>query len=306
MDTDARVSEGIQFAPLTAVIGAEVTGCELDIPLQLETAEAIYQGLLDYSVLVFRNQRLSPAAQIALAESIGPVMPHHPFFPSIDGYLPVAVIEDNSHSAPENECWHSDMSPMEVPPYGSVLRAVELPDVGGDTLWCSMYAIYDALPKATRARIEGLFAVHDMQRGYASIVDNGKSDTRGDVLSEWGANAGYQQFHRLAFEHPATHRKLIYANGSYTSHINAIDAAESDAILAEIYALISQPKFQLRVRWTPDTVVLWDNWATQHYAVGDHFPNRRVMHRVTIAQNYRSPYGPVHRNGTASNPDVTT
>lgn len=287
------VADSIRFKPLTGAIGAEVEGIDLNAPLSESAADTIYQGLLDYLVLFFRDQDLQPEAHLALAESIGRVMPCHPFYPSVDGFGPIAVIEDSQTSPPENEIWHSDMSPMGVPPFGSVLHAVELPPIGGDTLWCSMYAVYDALSPELKARIKDIFAVHDLHVGYASNLGNGKSDTRRDVLSEWGSNQGYQKHHPVVLEHPGSGRPLIYANASYTSHLHGIDATESQAILATIYTLIQQPRFQVRLHWTPGTIALWDNLSTQHLAIGDHFPMRRVMHRVTIAENRRAPYRPI-------------
>lgn len=151
----------------------------------------------------------------------------------------------------------------------------------------------NALPDECKDRWKDLVAVHDLHFGYESVLDNGKSETRSDVLSQWGDESGYLQGHPLVLKHPGTLDPLIYANASYTAHIDGVSSAESDSILACVYALIHQPQFQVHIRWRPHTVVLWDNLSTQHCAVGDHFPRRRVMHRVTIAENRRAPYEPL-------------
>jgi len=203
----------IKFERLTGAIGAEVSGIDLNAPLGAATCETIYHGLLEHLVLVFRNTGIEPGAQVRLAESLGPVMPFHPFYPSVEGQPPVAVIEDNAQSEPENACWHSDMSAMKVPPFGSVLSAQVIPPYGGDTLWCSMYAVYEALPEETRSLLENRFGVHDMHYGYEDVLDNGKSDTRAADLEDWGSEQGHQSQHALIMHHPATGRPLISRTG---------------------------------------------------------------------------------------------
>ena len=152
----------------------------------------------------------------------------------------MAIIADGPDSPPENAVWHSDMSPFKPPPFGSVLQARVTPPVGGDTLWCSMTAICQALPASVRAALEGRVAVHDLEYGYRGNLDNGKMENRAGALRDTDDDQ------RLS-RHPVM-------------------------------------RFQMRVRWQPGTVVVYDNLATQHHAVGDHFPAVREMNRVTIGE----------------------
>ena len=241
-------------------------------------------------MLVFRDAHITPEAQTALAASLGPIMPVHPFYPSVDGHPPIAIIEDTAESKPENAEWHSDMSAMKEPPFGCILHGRVIPPVGGDTLWCSMYAVHDALPEDLRAKLKDAYAVHDIRAGYDTRLDNGKDGDRAETLENWGAEQGNEVLHKLIMPHPATGRPLIYANVSYTSRITGLEPDESRAVLKQIYELIDKPDFQVRVKWRPGTVVMWDNFATQHYAVGDHFPAHRQMNRITVARDRRAPY----------------
>lgn len=271
----------LRFERLTAAIGAIAHDADLSLPIRSQTADGLLEGLLTHHVLVFPEAHLSPEVQIALAECVGPVWPRHPFFPSVEGAPAAAIIADGPHSPPENAEWHSDMSPSNPPPFASVLQARIIPEVGGDTLWCSMSAVHDSLSDEVREKLEGLVAVHTLDHAYLRNLDNGKLENRADVLENTPADQRLSR-HPVIMVHPATGRALVYVNDSFTSHIEGVSRDESLSLLQHIYSLIGQPGHQMRLRWQPGTVVIYDNFATQHHAVGDHFPAVREMNRVTV------------------------
>lgn len=280
------MNSSLVFEPLSAAIGASVRGVDLNRASD-GVYQEIYEALLKYSVLVFRDQALTPEAHVALAESLGPLRPRHPFFPSVAGFDPIAIIADSEESPPENEIWHADMTADPVPPFGSVLHIQTVPPVGGDTLWCSMYAVHDALSPELRRFLATLHAVHDTEFAYATIQNNNKASDRTAALRQKGATEGNRFRHPVCMPHPSTGRPVVFVNAAFTTHIEGLAKAESDAILDRVNRLIATPRFQMRLKWAPGTVAIFDNVATQHQAIGDHFPNRRVMHRVTIAGDRR-------------------
>jgi len=271
----------LHFEPINAGIGAVVHGLAWSIPFSQEVSDQILEGLLAHQVLVFPDANLSPEIQIALAECIGPVWTRHPFFPSVKGARPVAVIEDGPTSPPENAVWHSDMSPSNPPPFGSVLSACTIPQAGGDTLWCSMRALYDQLPPALRSTLRGRVAVHSLDHGYRDNLDNGKLDTRAEVLRNTASKQRLSR-HPVIMSHPVTGQALVYVNRTFTSHIEGFLPEDSTSTLEHIYSMIENSALKMRVCWRPGMVVMYDNFATQHYAMADHFPARRQMNRVTI------------------------
>lgn len=276
----------LTFEPISAAIGATVRGVDLNAATQ-DDYQSLYDGLMKYSVLVFRNQRLTPKAHVALAESFGPLRPRHPFFPSVKGFDPIAIIADSEASPPENEIWHSDMTADPEPPFGSVLHIQTVPPVGGDTLWCSMHGVYDALSADMQRFLATLHAMHDTEFAYATIQNNNKAADRTEALRRKGKEDGNRRRHPVCMKHPVTGRPVVYLNAAFTTHIEGLSKRESDLILDMIQRLVNTPRFQMRLKWEPDTVAIFDNFATQHHAIGDHYPNARVMHRVTIAGDRR-------------------
>jgi taurine dioxygenase len=277
----------MRIQPITKAIGATVEGIDLNKDLTAAVADELYEALMKHHTLVFRKQALTPEAHIAFADSIGPVVPFHPFYPSIDGHGPIAVITDKKDSPPENDMWHSDLSATKKPPFGSVLRSKVIPPIGGDTLWCSMHAVYDSLSPAMKRYLEGLEASHELMVSYGHTLDWNKAPNRAETLR----NATPEELavpHPVVMPHPSTGRPLIYVNGAYTARIIGLPEVESRRVLENLYAISSNPHYSFRLHWEPDTVVVWDNYATQHLAVGDHYPQYRVVERVTIADDRRA------------------
>ncbi|MEU8136944.1 TauD/TfdA dioxygenase family protein [Streptodolium elevatio] len=260
------------LAPCTPVIGAEISGVDLGAPLTAELHAELHRALLEWKVLFFRDQDLTARQHRDLARWWG-TPEVHPFLPKADVPEVVRLSRGADSPAVEN-VWHSDASFETTPPMGSILRAVRVPDVGGDTLWSDMGAAYDGLPADTRKRLDTLAAVHDFTRTFGSQLS---ADELARQQRKYPAVT-----HPVIRTHPETGRRLLYVNRIFTSHIVGLPDAESGDLLAYLYDQARHPEYQVRLHWRPGTVAFWDNRATQHYASADYYPHPRVMERVTI------------------------
>jgi taurine dioxygenase len=170
--------------------------------------------------------------------------------------------------------WHSDVTWREQPSLGSVLRAIEIPAVGGDTLFANMALAYDRLSDATKKRVENLVAVHDIARVFAKRLN-----MKPEELHE-----KYPPMeHPVVRTHPETKQRAVYVNGAFTSHIRGMEAQESSLLLDELFKSAWNPEVQCRFKWRAGSIAFWDNRSSQHFAASDYFPAVRVMERVTIA-----------------------
>ncbi|MEU0940419.1 TauD/TfdA family dioxygenase [Embleya sp. NPDC005971] len=261
------------LAPCTPTIGAEVSGVDLARPLSPELHTELHRALLEWKVLFFRDQQLTAIEHRNFASHWG-TPEVHPFLPKADGTPEVVRFTRGADSPTVENVWHSDASFETTPPMGSVLRAVHIPQVGGDTLWSDMGAAYDGLTAATKERLVGLRAVHDFTKSFGTRLN---AEELARKQSEFPAIA-----HPVVRTHPETGRRLLYVNRIFTDHIEGMPEDESRELLTFLYDQARHPEYQCRLRWRPNTVAFWDNRATQHYASGDYYPHRRVMERVTI------------------------
>jgi taurine dioxygenase len=262
----------LSLAPLSPTIGAEVSGVDLRGPFPAELVEELRSAILEWKVLFFRDQHLTGEEHRAFARLWGE-LEVHPFLRQ--GEVPEVVRFEKGADEPglENN-WHSDVSWREVPSFGSVLRAVEVPAVGGDTLWVDMAAAYDGLPPDVRERVDGLSAVHDFVHTFGAAMTASQ-------LEE--ARAKFPPaVHPVVRTIPETGRKVLYVNGVFTSHVVGMPEDESRELLAHLARQAEVPEYQCRFRWTAGSVAWWDNRTTQHYATSDYYPARRVMERATI------------------------
>jgi taurine dioxygenase len=267
----------LDLFPLSPTIGAQVQGLDLTQPLDDKTRALLIEAITEWKVLFFRDQDLSAAQLVALARGFGE-LEVHPFAPHRDG-SPEVMVLDHDESPPvdgayRENIWHSDVSWRELPSMASVLRAVEVPPVGGDTLWSDMYAAYEGLNAGMRTFIDGLRAVHDFVPAFGRLMT---PRALADMRDKFPPVE-----HPVVRTHPVTGRKLLYVNSSFTVRIVGMDLDESRALLAFLTACPARPEYQCRFRWQPGSVAMWDNRCTQHYAVQDYWPQRRVMQRVTI------------------------
>ncbi len=267
-----RPYERIAVEPLTPVIGAEVGGVDLREPLDDATFAELDRALLEWKVLFSRGQPLTGEQHRAFAARWGE-LEVHPFLPQGDVPEVVRFAKDADTKGYEN-IWHSDVSWREVPSLGSVLRAVEVPAAGGDTMWADMAAAYDGLPDDVKGRIDGLVAVHDFTQSFGQAMN---PTELADMQARFPAVE-----HPVVRTHPDTKRRTLYVNEIFTSHVVGLDRDESDALLDLLCRQARVPEYQCRFRWSADSIAFWDNRATQHYAVSDYWPARRVKERATI------------------------
>ncbi len=267
----------ITVSPLTPTIGAEIGTIDLAHPLDGTTKAALRQALLDWKVLFFRDQDITTEQHLAFARSFGE-LEVHPFAPHKEGYPEVLAITHGPGNKGKENTWHSDVTWRLEPSLGSVLRAQEVPQVGGDTLFADMYAAYAGLSDAIKAKIDGAQAVHDFTHFRTGMRKRGVSE---DKIAEF--NEKYPSVeHPVVRTHPETGRKCLYVNAAFTLHIVGMEKAESDALLKHLYAQAAIPEYQCRFRWRANSIAFWDNRASQHYAASDYYPAVRRMERVTI------------------------
>jgi taurine dioxygenase len=262
----------IKVAPLTPAIGAEISDVDLGAPTpgQLEDIRA---ALLDYKVIFFRNQPLTQEQHISFARQFGE-LEIHPATPRDQPNPEAFKIEHGPSSRGAENMWHSDVTWRERPSLGSILRAVEIPEVGGDTLFANMALAYNRLPEATKEKIRNRTAIHDIARVFASRLKKDPEELR----EQYPLVA-----HPVVRTHPETKEQVIYVNEAFTSHIEDVDPEESRSLLDQLYKSAWNPEVQCRFRWQPDSIAFWDNRASQHFAASDYFPAIRKMVRVTIA-----------------------
>ena len=258
--------------PMTPFIGAELLDCDLNKFDATMIAE-IRAALLQYRVVFFRDQDLSQEAHIDFAAQFGN-LEIHPATPKDQPNPEVLRIAHGPKSRGSENMWHSDVTWREAPSLGSILRAVELPAVGGDTLFANMVMAYERLTDEMKEKIENLSASHDIARVFARRLGK-KAEELHDKYPP--------MVHPVVRTHPETKERLIYVNGAFTDHIVDMDPEESQALLDTLYKTAWNPELQCRFRWEKGSMAFWDNRACQHFAASDYFPDVRVMERVTIA-----------------------
>jgi len=235
--------------------------------------EEVRAALLAYKVVFFRDQTLTQDQHIAFARGFG-ALEIHPATPKDQARREVLRIAHGPGSRGKENMWHSDVTWRAEPSLGSVLRAIELPEIGGDTLFANMNLAYEDLDEGLKEELCTLIAVHDIARVFAKRLNK-------------DASALHEQYppqeHPVIRTHPETGERILYVNAAFPSHIKGMDADASDRLLDRLYRTAARPEYQCRFRWAPGSLAFWDNRACQHYAASDYFPAVRVMERVTIA-----------------------
>ncbi|MBV9687190.1 MAG: TauD/TfdA family dioxygenase [Alphaproteobacteria bacterium] len=267
-------ADSITVSPVTPRIGAEIGGIDLRRPLSNRQVDELHTALLTHQVLFFRDQELDLESHKALGRHFGEL--HiHPNTPGPEGHPEILPIHADANSKRiAGERWHSDVSCDPEPPLGSILYLHTVPPSGGDTLFSSMYAAYEALSPRMKSYLDGLTAFHSGDRWYRSTNAALGIDDRGRVFPQ--AN------HPVIRTHPQTGRKALFVNRGFTYRINEVPEEESAAILNYLYEHAEKPEFQVRFRWKPHSVAFWDNRAVQHLAIWDYYPHTRSGRRVTI------------------------
>jgi taurine dioxygenase len=262
--------EVLEVKPLTLRIGAEIGGVDLTKPLSNRQTKELRDAIADYQVIFFRDQELDHESHIRFGRVFGDLVVHSSV-PHIPGHPEIVEIraDENSKNVP-GENWHSDLTCDPIPPMGSILYLHTVPEPGGDTMFASMYAAYDALSPRMKDYLEGLEAEHDGNHVYRPLFP--------DIDRSYPCNN-----HPIVRTHPVTGKKGIYVNSSYTTHIIGVPKEESEAVLGFLYKHVMNPNFHVRFHWRPHSVAFWDNRCTQHLAVWDYFPQVRSGYRVTVA-----------------------
>lgn len=269
----------LTIEPISPALGAIVSGVRLADPLDDAAQRQIEQALLDHHVLFFRDQPLTPTQQANFAARFGDL--HiHPIYPSSPEQREVIVLDTAVTDVRDNAIWHTDVTFLETPALGAVLAAKQLPPYGGDTLWASGIAAFEALSKPLQQLLDGLTATHDISKSFPQ-ERFGATDADLARLEE-ARKKNPPRSHPVIRTHPVTGRKALFVSDGFTTRINELEPAESRTILDLLFAHFARPEFTVRWRWRENDVAFWDNRVTQHYAVDDYRPQRRVMHRATI------------------------
>ena len=272
----------LKVIQLTPSIGATISEISLNKDLNSETIEQIYSALIKHQVIFFRGQDISPENHLKLAESLGEIDPGHPVYPHVAGYQSIVLLKNDVNNRPDTNDWHKDLTFKSNPPFASILHGVKVPKVGGDTLWASMSAAYDALPNGWKEQLEGLEAIHDMGTFRNDFYKEGGIDSVNSALKKVGSAV-----HKIIETHPISGLKYLNVNQSFTRNIINESQGPSDHILQFLYQHISKPEFQVRFHWEDNSIAIWDNRITQHYAVCDYLPELRHMQRVTVINDKR-------------------
>lgn len=259
-------ANGLTVQRLNPTIGAEIGGVDLAQPLGADERQALRALLLKHKVLFFRDQEITRDQQVAFALNFGELYAHPTGGTETHRVIQPITAENFKKYDVRESHWHTDTSWRIDPSFGAVLRAVDIPEVGGDTIWADGGAIYRGLPDDLKARIDDLYVIHDYQ----------------DALGRSGVTYPLVA-HPIVRTHPETGEDIFWINFGLKPRIVDLDRAESDALLARLYTEVKRPEYHARFRWRKHSVAFWDNRAGLHYAVRDYGDYPRVMERVLIA-----------------------
>ena len=278
--------------PQSSTIGAEIAGIDLREVISPATKDALYQALLDWKVIFFRDQDITAEQHLAFARQFGD-LEIHPFAAGDETHPEILRIHHGEKAPGKENVWHSDVTWRTAPSLGSILRLRKVPTVGGDTLFADMAAAYRGLPAEIREAVEGKLALHDFSFFRDRLARKGATD---EEMAEFDRLYPNPE-HPVVRTHPDTGEQVIYVNRAFTRRILDVSEAESTRLLEFLYAQASYPEYQSRFRWTANAIAFWDNRACQHYAVSDYWPQERVADRVTVVGDV-----PFHRPSAAPAP----
>ncbi|MGE8318771.1 MAG: TauD/TfdA dioxygenase family protein [Comamonas sp.] len=276
----------LEIRPIAGALGAEIFGLDLSQPLSDADFAQVQQALHEHQVIFFRDQALTPEQHKAFSQRFGGLL-EVPFIRALDGHpeiLPVMRGKEQKTKRNFGGLWHTDMSYTAEPPLGSALYARVIPPYGGDTMWASMYAAYDGLSDKLKEVLQSLRAIHSPARSYGAngaVVNNGDPAHKMDVRTDERASAEIS--HPVVRVHPATGRKALYVNRTYTVRFEGMTEEESAPLLDYLFEQAARPEYTCRFRWQAGSLALWDNRCTQHLAMNDYDDFDRELHRTTIA-----------------------
>jgi taurine dioxygenase len=269
----------IQVTRVARALGAVVSGIDISKDLGQSTIDRLSELLIEHQILFFREQPISPEAQARFAARFGSLHVH-PIYPVLPEIPEILLLDNHASFLPDNDNWHTDVTFSETPPLAGILAAKRIPSSGGDTLWSSNSAAYEALSEPLRRFLDGLTAQHSIAKSFPP--ERWQSDPAFKERHERAVAKHPPVRHPVVRTHPVSGRKGLFVNEGFTTHINELSAEESRALLAFLYVHSARPEFTVRWRWQVDDVAFWDNRVTQHYAIADYLPERRTMHRATV------------------------
>ena len=280
MTTDAMDYKEIEVTPQSTALGAVISGIDLSKEPSKRAMAELEDAFGRYSVIFFRDQNLTPQQHIAMAERWGAINVNR-FFNPLDGYPQIAqVIKEANQKENIGGTWHTDHSYDLIPAMGSMLYAREVPTVGGDTLFSSMYLAYEALSGDMKKMLADLKAWHSSRHAFGYSVTDSEHFEDGRLANP--GQATQDALHPVVITHPLTGRKALYVNADFTVRFDGWTVEESQPILDLLYAHGARQEFTCRFHWEPDSIAFWDNRATWHYAMNDYQGHRRIMHRITL------------------------
>jgi taurine dioxygenase len=266
----------LEVVPQSSVIGAEVRGLDLSRRLDDVELQQLNQAFLEHQLLFFRDQRLSPRQYTDFAARFGPLQDYM-FVEGLDGFPYITeIVKTETETEGFGDFWHSDSAYLERPPKITMLYAREVPPRGGDTLFADMYSLYDELSHGLKRALQPLRAVNS-----ASVVARDE-DIYQAVKSRNSGRRDQQAIHPVIRRHDETGRSAVYVNGIHTLGFDGMTRAESLPLLDYLFRRVTRPEYSFRLRWQADTLAMWDNRCTQHYALNDYHGYRRVMHRIIV------------------------
>ena len=272
----------MEISPLTGVLGARVDEVELSPTMLDDLVEELHQALCEHEVLVVPGQDLSPAEQAGFSHLLGGYSPV-PFVQPVPEHPEVIkVVKEATEPEAFNfgGVWHSDFSFLDAPPAFTILHALDVPAVGGDTVWASMTAAHNALPAEMRDLFEGVTCVHSASASYSPAQQDLHSGLSGmDIRTSESAEA--TRDHPLVCTHPETGRRSLFLAANSTTRIVGLSEGESDLLLTFLLSHIQLPEFHCRFRWEPNSIAFWDQRCTVHYAIPD-YKEQRTMYRLSI------------------------
>lgn len=292
MTTDAAPPssyETITVEPLSPVVGAVIGGVDLRRLDDRQFAE-IRRAFADHGVVFFRDQDLTPDQHLAFAERWGEINVNR-FFQPVEGHPRIAEVrKEPDQSSNIGSQWHTDHSYDQVPAMGSILYGREVPDVGGDTLFASMYAAYRTLDAPLRERLLKLRAVHSSRHVFGATASPPESRMTGRIGNP--ELATQDSVHPVVVRHPLSGRPSLYVNRDFTVRFEGWSVEESQPLLDRLFDHACRPEHTCRFSWEVGSVAIWDNRATHHRALNDYQGQRRLMHRVTIEGELLEPFAP--------------
>lgn len=270
--------QNFDIQPIAGRIGAEIVGVDLSADLSNDIISEIRNALVQYKVIFFRRQQLDANGQVAFARRFGEVTTAHPTVPPLSGHPEILDLDYGRTATRANE-WHTDVTFVDRPPLGSILRAIEIPLVGGDTIWANSVTAYQDLPVHLRNLADQLWAVHSNAYDYAEAAVTLSEELK--AYREVFTSTVYESLHPVVRVHPESGEKGLFIGG-FVRQIRGLSTTESDDVVRLLQSYITRPENTVRWRWQAGDVAFWDNRATQHYAIYDYGDQPRRVQRVTI------------------------